>query len=458
MSIGKINEFDVKSGVWSSYADRLQMYFKVNGIKDELKLPTMIAVMGDEVYELLVNLASPRKPSELDYSEATELLRNHLQPSPSVLAERFRFRQRRQNSDENVNNYVAELKRLARTCNFKDSLNENLRDQFVCGLQNDIFRQRLFAEDESLTFIKAVQVAISLEAAERDAAAVEVRSVPGMSQSVELHAVREGRSGRARQQRGSSAGWSTTRWTGRANTLSIPPAFPFFRLLIDHSISSNVISDADSSESVFDTSKFLSMHTSMIGLPASFTLLCVKISLNGALLFVPTPQGNWREVMYVCICKERRLIIVHAGSRNGAYRGPTLETDHYLVISRFVGLFKKWRHWRVRSVHTCVRSQGGSIVDLSFATHAIARRVENWMVEEESVIQRWSQNPRMTVLKKVKTAFKIRGRFRIEQYIRQRGSRSLSWWYRLTSRMPSTVSRLRPSSRHSGTRECLGTS
>ncbi|KAJ0180387.1 hypothetical protein K1T71_003791 [Dendrolimus kikuchii] len=205
------------SGVWSSYADRLQMYFKVNGIKDELKLPTMIAVMGDEVYELLVNLASPRKPSELDYSEATELLRNHLQPSPSVLAERFRFRQRRQNSDENVNNYVAELKRLARTCNFKDSLNENLRDQFVCGLQNDIFRQRLFAEDESLTFIKAVQVAISLEAAERDAAAVEVRSVPGTSQSVELHAVREGRSGRARQQRGSSAGWSTTRWTGRSS-------------------------------------------------------------------------------------------------------------------------------------------------------------------------------------------------------------------------------------------------
>ncbi|KAJ0176882.1 hypothetical protein K1T71_008061 [Dendrolimus kikuchii] len=28
---------------------------------------------------------------------------------------------------------------------------------------------------------------------------------------------------------------------------------------------------------------------------------CVRISLNGALLFVPTPQGNWREVMYVCM-------------------------------------------------------------------------------------------------------------------------------------------------------------
>ncbi|KAJ0169368.1 hypothetical protein K1T71_015252 [Dendrolimus kikuchii] len=35
------------------------------------------------------------------------------------------------------------------------------------------------------------------------------------------------------------------------------------------------------------------------------------------------------------------------------------------------------------SVHTCVRARGGSVVDLSFATHAIARRVMNWKVEEE---------------------------------------------------------------------------
>ncbi|XP_046976429.1 uncharacterized protein LOC124542530 [Vanessa cardui] len=34
-------------------------------------------------------------------------------------------------------------------------------------------------------------------------------------------------------------------------------------------------------------------------------------------------------------------------------------------------------------VHTCVRQQGGSVVDLSFATPVAARRVLNWRVEEE---------------------------------------------------------------------------
>lgn len=48
MSVGRVNEFDVVNGVWSSYADRLDMYFLVNKIEDSLKLPTLISVMGNE--------------------------------------------------------------------------------------------------------------------------------------------------------------------------------------------------------------------------------------------------------------------------------------------------------------------------------------------------------------------------------------------------------------------------
>lgn len=204
MSIGKIRDFNVKTGSWLSYADRLDMYFQANGIKEELKMPTLISLMGDESYELLMNLASPKKPSELTYTAAKEILRNHLQPAPSLLAERYRFRQRRQRGDENAGDYVAELKKLARNCKFKDGLEDNLRDQFVCGLKSDVIRQRLFAEDDSLTYAKALKLAISLEAAERDAAAVEDKSQPGTAGSADLHALnaREQRAGRARWARG----------------------------------------------------------------------------------------------------------------------------------------------------------------------------------------------------------------------------------------------------------------
>jgi hypothetical protein len=169
--MSKLSEFNVKDGNWQSYCDRLDMYFTVNNVKEELKLPTLIAFMGEEAYELLVNLASPRKPAELTLEEVKKVMLSHLQPSPSFLAERYKFRQRRQCLGESILVYVAELKKLSRFCEFGSSLDDNLRDQFACGIWSDVVRQRLFAEGK-ITFGRAVSVASALEAAERDAAAV----------------------------------------------------------------------------------------------------------------------------------------------------------------------------------------------------------------------------------------------------------------------------------------------
>ncbi|KOB61554.1 putative retropepsins like ltr [Operophtera brumata] len=93
MSVGKIKEFDMSEGNWRAYGDRMEMYFKANAVKEELKLPILIASMGDAAYELLSDLASPKKPSALEYELVMEMMLNHLDPKPSLLAERYRFRQ-----------------------------------------------------------------------------------------------------------------------------------------------------------------------------------------------------------------------------------------------------------------------------------------------------------------------------------------------------------------------------
>jgi hypothetical protein len=172
MSVGQMREFDLQSGNWSGYVERMEMYFLVNKVTEELKLPTLISAMGENAYELLSTLASPAKPSTLNYNVAVELLGAHLQPKPSELAERFKFRQRRQLANESIADYVTELKKLSKNCAFKATLDENMRDQLVCGIKSEIIRQRLFAEDY-LTYNRVVKVALSLEAAERDAMAVE---------------------------------------------------------------------------------------------------------------------------------------------------------------------------------------------------------------------------------------------------------------------------------------------
>lgn len=97
-----------------------------------IKLATLISVIGEDAY-LLSTLSSPKKPSELEHSEGVLLMRSHLQPKPSILAEQYRFHQRRQADLES--DYVAELKKRSKSCEFGASFEENMRDQLVCRIK-----------------------------------------------------------------------------------------------------------------------------------------------------------------------------------------------------------------------------------------------------------------------------------------------------------------------------------
>lgn len=74
-------------------------------------------------------------------------MEKHLQLKPSVLAERYKFRQRKQNEGENVAQYIVVLKKKSKSCEFGMWLEESIQYQFVCGISNEAIRQRLFAAD-----------------------------------------------------------------------------------------------------------------------------------------------------------------------------------------------------------------------------------------------------------------------------------------------------------------------
>lgn len=153
------------------------------------QLPILIATVGNEAYQLMENLTSPKKPAEMTFQAIINMMQEHLQLTPSVLTERYRFRQRRQNGGESISTYVAELKKNSKNFRFGSTLHENLRDQFICGLRSDVVRQRLFAEKDTVTFMEAVKLATSLEAAERDAAIVEQTGMCTSSSASEAGAV-----------------------------------------------------------------------------------------------------------------------------------------------------------------------------------------------------------------------------------------------------------------------------
>lgn len=201
MSIGRIPEFDQKTKNWVTYIARLEQFFIANDINDERKVPLLLTVVGDEMYELMVDLCNPEEPSDKTYDALVKLVKGHLNPKPSIIAERYKFRQRKQKTDESISQYVVMLKKLANTCDFGRNLDENLRDQLVFGLRNEIIIQRLFTEKaETLNFQKAYHIAVNIETAEKDAIAVEAGATVAHSKEGEsaatVHKVQYDRKGK----------------------------------------------------------------------------------------------------------------------------------------------------------------------------------------------------------------------------------------------------------------------
>ena len=95
------------------------------------------------------------------------MLTDHFDSKPLVIAERFHFNQRIQSGGESVSEYVAELKWLAANCDFGQWLEEALRDRLVCGLRNSNVQCKLLTEP-GLTYAKAVEIALGMEAAEKN--------------------------------------------------------------------------------------------------------------------------------------------------------------------------------------------------------------------------------------------------------------------------------------------------
>ena len=166
--IGSVESLDINSDNWLEYVERVEQYFIANEITTEVKKKgILLTIIGSEAYTLLRSLTEPEKPSEKTYQQIVDILKRHLNPKPITIAERWKFYQRSQNNGEALKDYIAELRRLSRYCEFGGFLDEAIRDKFVCGLLNSSIRKRLLTE-ENLNLERATNLALSLEASKHE--------------------------------------------------------------------------------------------------------------------------------------------------------------------------------------------------------------------------------------------------------------------------------------------------
>lgn len=87
---------------------------------------------------------------------------DHGQKDSSVVQHRFKFNSRSQREGESIADFVAELRRLSKDCQFEASLDDMLRDRLVAGIRDTRVQCRLLAELD-LTFGRAFELSQAAE-------------------------------------------------------------------------------------------------------------------------------------------------------------------------------------------------------------------------------------------------------------------------------------------------------
>ena len=175
-TLGRVDEFDSTKDDWLQYVERLEHFFVANGIDNaEKKRAVLLTAVGAATYKTLRNIVSPSKPGEKSYAQLVEALSKHFKPTPSEIVERFKFHSRVRKAGESIATFVSELRSLSEYCNFGATLDDMVRDRLVCGVNDNAIQKRLLAEP-SLTYQKAVELALSIETAAQSMR--ELRSKP----------------------------------------------------------------------------------------------------------------------------------------------------------------------------------------------------------------------------------------------------------------------------------------
>ena len=119
-----------------------------------------------------------------------DLLEKHFVGEVNEIFESFQFFSRQQRESETTTAYIAEIRRLAATCNFGDLTDRMIRDKIVCGIRDNGLRKSLL-EDTKLTLKKCVERCKAVESSGQQAQnIVKTRQDTCQDQPLSLNHVR----------------------------------------------------------------------------------------------------------------------------------------------------------------------------------------------------------------------------------------------------------------------------
>ncbi|KAK3887564.1 hypothetical protein Pcinc_008270 [Petrolisthes cinctipes] len=144
---------------WENYLEGAELTKKPSRVKTAY----FLSFCGAAAQKRYKSFTWVQEDDKHDIDKILKKLKEELMPTENRCIERFVFNTRQQQPGEPVAEFVAELRRLASTCQFEKLTPENFNEELilgklVCGLPDSAVRPCLLEEGNNLTLDKAITI------------------------------------------------------------------------------------------------------------------------------------------------------------------------------------------------------------------------------------------------------------------------------------------------------------
>ena len=152
---------------WRKWKQRFQLYMEASGTMnkpEKQRVAIFLHLIGEEALEIYntFSLSTAEQKIEVLFRKFEE----YCNPRRNITFERHKFFTCVQESTENIDQYVTELRTKASTCEFGELCESLIRDRIVCGISSNTLREKLLQESD-LSLQKAIDMCRASELSKR---------------------------------------------------------------------------------------------------------------------------------------------------------------------------------------------------------------------------------------------------------------------------------------------------
>ena len=149
---------------WRKFRQNFEIYLKAAGLEtkpEEVKVAILLNVVGEDAVELF-NTFTLTEEEKCSFNKVIQCFENYARPKKNVVVERYIFNSRVQEPGEPFDSFVTDLKKLVKTCEFKEHADSLIRDRIVLGIHDKNLQERMLRVGE-LSLAQAVEMGKAAE-------------------------------------------------------------------------------------------------------------------------------------------------------------------------------------------------------------------------------------------------------------------------------------------------------